>query len=622
MRGFRLLLGVLGLLAAPGRSPAQAPVPAADAARYWVRFQDKDGVAFDPTRYFSPAARARRQRQGQPAADFTDRPVRPDYVAAVQARVDTLTLVSRWFNAVACRATPAQVAALRRLPGVLAVEAWPVVSHLLPASHEGVPSKEADKKPSVSAPAGPAAITPADYLLARQQTAALGRPDLLRAGLRGQGVRIAVFDVGFRGANWHPAFQQLRRDKRIALTYDFLKNQPAVYRGGAHGTEVLGCLAGHLPGPDTLHVGPALGLAPAATYLLARTEGLASERYTEEEAWLRAAEWADQQGADIISSSLAYTEQRYFPEQMDGRHSLIGRAATLAARKGMLVVSAAGNDGDDDWVRIGTPADADSVLAVGGLDPATGLHLAFSSVGPSADRRLKPDVSAFGIVLTSMAGGGYERVEGTSFSAPLVAGLAACAQQASGGMLTAMQLFRQVREAGELYPYYDYAHGYGRPEAGRLLARQQGALPPVAPTFDFVVHDSLVAVVLRPAATIPAARPLPLVAEADELSPATASWLAPPPPGRPPGAPTPTTPNVAPVGKEQPAPAEAAPALPPYPAYPARLYWHLANARGVLHRYEVRATTQRLVVQVPRRLARAGSVLRVYYQGYTGEYAE
>jgi serine protease AprX len=133
---------MLGLLAAPSRSPAQAPVPAAGAARYWVRFQDKNGVAFEPAHYFSPAARARRQRQGLPAADFTDRPVRPDYLAAVQARVDTLTLVSRWFNAVACRATPAQAAALRQLPGVLAVEAWPVASHLRPAGHERITLKK------------------------------------------------------------------------------------------------------------------------------------------------------------------------------------------------------------------------------------------------------------------------------------------------------------------------------------------------------------------------------------------------------------------------------------------------------------------------------------------------
>jgi len=583
-----------------------------------VRFRDKRGVAFEAARYFSPAAQARRRRQGLPAADPTDRPVRPDYVAAVQARVDTLTLVSRWFNAVACRATPAQAAALRQLPGVAEVVAWPVAGHLLPARQQAFAKQNSSEKTAANL----AAVTPADYLLARQQTATLGRAALSQAGLLGQGVRIAVFDVGFRGVERHPAFRPLLREGRIAATYDFLKNQPAVFRGGAHGTEVLGCLAGRLPGPDSVRLGPALGLAPAATYLLARTEGLASERYTEEEAWLRAVEWADQQGADIISSSLAYTEQRYFPEQMDGRHSLIGRAATLAARKGLLVVSAAGNDGDDDWVRIGTPADADSVLAVGGLDPATGLHLAFSSVGPSADRRLKPDVSAFGIVLTCTAAGGFERMEGTSFAAPLVAGLAACAQQAGGGKLSAMDLFRRVREAGELYPYYDYAHGYGRPEAGRLLARLQGPLPAVVPTFDFVVHDSLVAVVLRPAATLPAAQPLPLVSESDELAPGTADWLTPPTPARPPGTPTATAPSVAPVGKEHPAPVGEVPALPPTPAYPARLYWHLADARGVLHRYEVRATTQRLVVQVPRRLVRTGNVLRVYYQGYTGQYGE
>ena len=600
MRILVLLIGALLTVPGPAGAqlgPAPTPAPAAAPARYWVSFRDKAGVRFDAARYFSPAAQARRRRQGLPAAEATDRPVRADYVAAVQARVDTLTLVSRWFNAVACRATPAQAAALRRLPGVAGVVAWPVAGHLRPVRYH-VDNQHVIKEAAV--------VTPADYQLARQQTAALGRAAFSRAGLLGQGVRIAVFDVGFRGTDRHPAFRALRREGRIAATYDFLKNRPDVFRGGAHGTEVLGCLAGRLPGPagypaDSLRPGPALGLAPAATYLLARTEGLASERYAEEEAWLRAAEWADQQGADLISSSLAYTEQRYFPEQMDGRHSLIGRAATLAARKGMLVVSAAGNDGDDDWVRIGTPADADSVLAVGGLDPATGLHLSFSSVGPSADRRLKPDVSAYGIVLTTTANGGFERVEGTSFAAPLVAGLAACAQQASGGRASGMDLFRQVREAGELYPYYDYAHGYGRPQAGRLLARLQGPLPAVEPTFDFVVHDSLVAVVLRPAATVPAARPLPLVAENDELGAGATDWL------------------TAPAAVGSPAGQEL---VPSYPAYPPRLYWHLANARGVLHRYEVRATTQRLVVQVPRRLARLGNVLRVHYQGYTGQYAE
>ena len=637
----------MALLGAVPASYGQvAPVPS--PARYWVAFADKQGVQFQPQAYFSAAALARRRRLHLPAADAADQPVRPDYLAAVQAQADTITVVSRWLNGVACRATPAQAAAIGRLPGVALVQPWPVAARLRPAAHQSA-AAEAAVVPATSAVpmalatpmalaapmASAAAATPAapltiaagylsanDYLLARQQTAVLGRAALVQAHLAGRGVRIAVLDVGFRGADRHLAFAGLRREKRIAATYDFLRNQPDVFRGGAHGTEVLGCLAGHLPASDSVRTGPALGLAPEATYLLARTESLGSERFTEEEAWLKAVEWADQQGADIISSSLAYTEQRYFPEQMDGRHSLIGRAATLAARKGILVVSAAGNDGDDDWGRIGTPADADSVLAVGGLDPATGLHLDFSSTGPSADRRLKPDVSAFGIVLTTTADGGYERVEGTSFAAPLVAGLAACAQQAGGGKVPAMELYRRLRAAGELHPYYDYAHGYGRPEAGRLLALTHPLAPAAAPTptFDFVVHDSLVAVVLRPAATVPSPRPLPLLAEPDETTPEAASWLTPPTPVRPPGTPTPTPADVPRAGQEQ--AVAAAPALSAYPDYPTRLYWHLADRRGVLRRYEVRAVLQRLVVQLPRRLVRGGDVLRVHYRGYTGQYSE
>ncbi len=608
------LLGWLSLLplALAARPVGPAPRPAAPV-RYWVSFADKAGVAFNPTAYFSPTAQARRQRQGLPAYEASDLPVRPDYVAQVQASSDTLTLVSRWFNAVACRATSAQAAALRQLPGVVRVVRWP----------EATGPAALAARPTTALPRGRRSeVSANDYLLARQQTAVLGRAAFGRAGLTGRGVRIAVFDVGYNGVQTHPAFAALRRDKRIAATYDFLKNRADVFRTGSHGTEVLGCLAGRLPNrteaaADSLLAGPALGLAPEATYLLARTESVSRERIGEEEAWLRAAEWADRQGADIISSSLAYTAQRYFPEWMDGRHSLIARAANIAARKGMLVVSAAGNDGDDDWGRIGTPADADSALAVGGLDPATGLHVAFSSTGPSADRRLKPDVSAFGIVLTTTPNG-YERLEGTSFSAPLVAGFAACVWQQQR-RLGAMEVFRQVRASSELYPYYDYAHGYGRPRAEYFTV--PAAAKTKEPTFDFVAHDSVVVVVLRPASTLPTAQPLPLLTDPDE---AGLAWLA----ALGPGASSPqlatspaaTPPDAAPVGQEKPT-ADDNPPLPPA-AYPPRLYWHLSNRRGVLHRYEVRAVAQRVVLQLPRRLLRGGDVLRVHYQGYTGEYTE
>ena len=426
-------------------------------------------------------------------------------------------------------------------------------------------------------------------------------------------MRIAVFDVGFRGLPEHPAFRELMAGKRIVATHDFLRNRDDVFVGGSHGTEVMGCLAGRLPTGPAGVAGPALGLAPAAEYLLARTEQLHRERYAEEEAWLAAVEWADRLGADIINSSLAYTEQRYFPEQMDGHRSLIARAANLAARKGLLVISAAGNDGDNDWVRIGTPADADSVLAIGGLDPETGLHVNFSSFGPTADRRPKPNLAAFGIVLTTTPEG-YERLEGTSFSAPLVAGFAACLWQ-QHRQLTAMQLFQGLEKSAELYPYFDYAHGYGRPRYAFFGTPAQAA-PVALPTFDFVPHDSLIAVVIRVDAALRPAEQLPLMADQTETVLPTAPALT--------DTKAPTDSSVPPVGHEQsPVPAGNLPLAPlAVPNYPAYLYWNLADQRGVLRRYETRAVTQRLVVQVPRRLLRGGNLLRVYFKGYTGTYSE
>ena len=605
-----------GLSLCPGlAAPVFAPAPAPANERYWITLRNKNGVEFNPTSYFSPEARARRRRQHLPAFETTDLPVRPDYVAAIAARADTVTLVSRWFNAVSCRATPAQAAALRQLPGVRLVTRWPSraveATSLAPEPENAalIPGSVGALCTSANHEGGKEIVSANDYLLARRQVAHLDGPALREAGLQGQGMRIAVFDVGFRGLPQHPAFAELVNGKRIVATHDFLRNRDDVFVGGSHGTEVMGCLAGRLPaGPGGLP-GSALGLAPAADYLLARTEQLHRERYAEEEAWLAAVEWADRLGADIINSSLAYTEQRYFPEQMDGRRSLIARAANLAARKGLLVVSAAGNDGADDWVRMGTPADADSALAIGGLDPETGLHVDFSSYGPTADRRRKPNLAAFGIVLTTTPNGRYDRLEGTSFSAPLVAGLAAVLWQRQR-QLTSMQLFALLEQAGELYPYFDYAHGYGRPRLARATAGSPPA--PEAATFDFVPHDSLVAVIIRPGAARSPVIDLPLLADDPAVTAAPVLTTSP-------AAPAANTPMV---GREKPVPADAPPPLLPEPNYPAYLYWNLADRRGVLRRYETRAVTQRLVVQVPRRLLRNGDVLRVHFKGYTATYSE
>jgi len=307
---------------------------------------------------------------------------------------------------------------------------------------------------------------------------------------------------------------------------------------------------------------------------------------------------------------LGYTNRRYFPEQMNGRTSLVARAAELAARKGILVVNAAGNDGDDDeWHTVGTPADGDSVLAVGGIDPDTYLHIDFSSYGP-AGQRLKPNVAAFGTVLAASPGGGYVRTQGTSFASPLVAGFAACAWQ-QNRTLSVMELFAKMQASANLYPYYDYAHGYGMPQATFFVAKAGKAAPkPEEPSFDFVRQDSMLAVIIRPAAAFVAAHTLPLYA--DSIVAVTPDKAA--------G-------NVPAVGREDPIPlaSEATPTVDPEPlplVHPDYFYWHLADRRGVLRTYEVRDVTQRAVLRIPLRRLQPGDVIRVHYRGFTQSYSQ
>src|SRR5690606_11480520 len=153
---------------------------------------------------------------------------------------------------------------------------------------------------------------------------------------------------------------------------------------------------------------------------------------------------------------------------MNGITALISRSANMAARKGILVVNSAGNEGSNtEWVSIGAPADADSVLAVGGISPWTNLHVSWSSYGPSADKRIKPNVCAFGHSMV-MTDKGISEATGTSFASPLTAGFAACVWQADT-TLTNMELFELIEKSGDLYPYYDYAHGYGVPQASAFF---------------------------------------------------------------------------------------------------------------------------------------------------------
>ena len=437
--------------------------------KYWVFLKDKKRVTFDPFSYFDKKTIERRLQYGIPLVDSTDFPLNNDYVNTICKIADSTSNSSRWFNAMSVYATESEIAEISKLYFVNSVSEMKLF--LYAANFK---DSEWDT-----------VINHKMLEILAKQTERMGGNYFQQAGVDGKGIRIAIFDGGFPTVDTNPAFEHIRKAGKIIKTWDFAKNKEFVYGYMSHGTMVLSCSAG-------IYNGKNIGLATSAEFLLARTE-IQGEYFSEEESWLAAVEWADKNGADIINSSLGYTNNRYFPSQMDGKTTLVTRAANLAAKKGILVVNAAGNDGDDSWKIVGAPADADSTLSVGGINPETDIHISFSSYGPTWDKRLKPNVCAYGSV-TAVGKNKMVSTQGTSFASPLVAGFAACAWQINRG-LNNMQMFQSIEESGDLFPYFDYAHGYGVPQAQYFLGHR--LIVPEA-TFDFVVEDGFVKVIVKP----------------------------------------------------------------------------------------------------------------------------
>lgn len=435
--------------------------------KYWVFFTDKDGISFNPYEYFDEKAIERRLKNNVDLYDKSDFPVKKEYLEKVNSIAGSTSHHTRWFNAVAVYAGSQQIRTIKSLDFVRKVSQFPEKQ----MEYTGINDYDTTLSFEHSE-------------MLENQTAIMGRSELKKHDINGEGVRIAVFDGGFPGVDEIPVLKHLREDGRILRTYDFTDDEKDAYCGISHGTIVLSCIAGKIGDKQ-------LGLATGAEFMLARTE-IRTEPFSEEENWLAAMEWADKHGAQIINSSLGYTHHRYYPEEMDGDHSLVAEAANMAAAKGMLVVNAAGNRGNDEsWTVIGTPADADSVLAVAGVKPKTGYHIGFSSFGPTKDKRMKPNISAFGKVVAA-GEDGLKRTFGTSFASPLACGFAACALQAKPELKT-MELFHEVEKAGHLYPYFDYAHGYGIPKAKAIFDEERNP----GKTFDFIEENGKVKVEVK-----------------------------------------------------------------------------------------------------------------------------
>lgn len=398
----------------------------------WVRFADRAGAERDPAALAAERARrparglARRAVRGvEPALTADDLPVHAPYVRALEARGLVVRGTSRWLNAASVEGPAAAVTALARLPFVAAVEPVARASGLRPAE-PFVAEPAAVAAGGASAPAGgPLPGDPTFYGGTFTQLSMMQAPEVHAAGGTGAGVLVCLLDSGFRTT--HDVFAGLD----IVAVRDFVQGDLVVDDpGGSHGTYTLACIAGLLPGS---YAGGAYGVSVA----LGKTENVASETPAEMDYWQFGAEWADSLGADVLSSSLGYflfdePHPDYAYADMDGGTTTVTRAASMAMRRGIVVVTASGNERATPWHYLIAPSDADTVIAAGAVD-SFNVVTSFSSPGPTADGRIKPDVSAMGrsvLVPEYATSDGYGRVSGTSFATPLTAAMAALVLEA------------------------------------------------------------------------------------------------------------------------------------------------------------------------------------------------
>lgn len=470
----RALLLLLVALAAS--VPATAQRAPADATRYWIAL---DASATVPAP--APTARALARRAlrgtGQPA----DRALAPEARAALAALGVVPAVESRWLSAVSATLTRAQRDAVAALPFVSGLQP---VARVSAASVDGA-------APLAFAPLP----VPPDAGPSLGQLQRVGADVTLDAGLTGAGVRVGFLDTLFDFS--HPALAQIGAAGRLVAVQDFTGQPQSNYHGLA--TSSIGL--GHDPGDL---IGPGWG----AEVLAATTEYAPTETHAEEDYFIAGLEWMEAQGVDVVSISLGYSrfdagEGDYTYADLDGDTTPFTRAADRAASLGVVVVTSAGNEGNSDWHFITAPADGDSVIAVGAVTPA-GERAGFSSVGPTADGRTKPDVAAQGTeVVFATPGGGYSAGGGTSFSAPMVAGVAAQLLQARPS-LTPMQVRDALRETASRASAPDNSLGWGIVDAPAAVAFVTTAEPD--PSVAWRLYPSVV----RPGAHVTVETPAPV----------------------------------------------------------------------------------------------------------------
>ncbi|WP_299460306.1 S8 family serine peptidase [uncultured Microscilla sp.] len=443
--------------------------------KHFIYLTDKANSPYSidkPADFLSKRSIERRNKQ---SIKITTRelPVNPDYITQIKNAGAKVWYSSRWLNAVLIEASDATLAEVIKLSFIKSSQVLNKGRQKRQIEKEEKRRQRAARKKQKKAANGKQRTTEditieseADYGNSLFQAKMIGADAMHEAGFKGKGIAIAVMDAGFQNVNSLNFFKHLFSNQQIGGTYDLVDNKEDVYSTGSHGTKVLSTMAAYLKGTI-------IGTAPEATYWLYRTEDVSSEYRIEEVNWLIAAEKADSAGVDIINSSLGYNtfddaSMNYTYQNMDGNTTIITQAADFAAAVGILVINSAGNEGNDPWKYIGAPADGDSVLTVGAVNP-NGTYASFSSKGYTSDGRLKPNITAMGSNVTMVGPFGSTVGNGTSFSAPTLTGLAAGFWQANPA-LTNMQIIDYLQRSANQAAKPDSLLGYGIPNFNRAQA--------------------------------------------------------------------------------------------------------------------------------------------------------
>ncbi len=437
--------------------------------QYAVRvfFTDKQNTAHSlsqPQQFLSQRAIERRAKYNIDI-DSTDLPLTTQYVDSVVNTSNAVVhLTSKWMN-YAVLLMP-DTLSLYTISGYDFVTSTQVIAYYPSGLHSNTIKTPIITPPPQNHTYTPAAFDQTYYGKAWQQISQCKGEYLHQNGFMGENILIAVLDVGFIAVNSNSAFDSTNSNNRIIDTWNFVNDTAHVFDYGNHGSLVLSCMAANREGTY-------IGTAPSALYALYLTDDNNTEQFVETDNWLAAAERADSIGADIINASLGYNTfdnpiHNFTFDMLNGNTTLVARAANIAVEKGILVICSAGNEGNSSWKKILSPADATKALTVGAVD-SLGNVGTFSSRGPNATGLLKPNVSTRGVgaaVVTQ--GGSVFNINGTSFSAPILSGLAACLLQAYPNT-PPLDLKKAIEKSATNYTFPNVNIGYGIPDFSKAF---------------------------------------------------------------------------------------------------------------------------------------------------------